>query len=117
MEQDSQAIVSVSLQDCVISVVYENGEVENLPVSKDTFASMHNKWLLNQPPFISDLYKVQMRNIILATINNNQKCISDLCTYFSVGNEEEVKRFLTYMRNRDLTEEKNKWTPQVPPQM
>jgi pentatricopeptide repeat protein len=53
-----------------------------------------------------------MRNIILATINNNQKCIHDMCSYFSAGNEEEAKKFLTYMRNRDITEEKNKWMPQ-----
>jgi hypothetical protein len=112
MEQDKLAITSVTLQDGIISIAYENGEVENLPNNKETFAAMHNRWLVNQPPFISDLYKVQMRNIILATINNNQKCIHDMCSYFSAGNEEEAKKFLTYMRNRDITEEKNKWMPQ-----
>lgn len=114
MEQDRQVITSVNLQNGIISVTYENGEVENLPNDRETYVAMYNKWLINQPPFISDLYKVQMRNIILATINNNQKCINDMCAYFSVGNEEEAKKFLTYMRNRDLTEEKNKWIPQTP---
>jgi hypothetical protein len=114
MEQENQTITSVSLQDGIISIVYDNGEVENLQRTKETFVAMHNKWLVSQPPFISDLYKVQMRNIILATINNNEKCICDLCTYFSEGNELEVVKFLTYMRKRDLTEEKNKWTPQAP---
>lgn len=111
MEQQGQNISTVTLENGLITVLYENGEVETLPNAKETYVSMHNKWLVEQPPFISDLYKVQMRNIILTTINNNAKCIYDLYQFFSNGNEEEVKKFLTYMRNRDLTQEKQKWTP------
>ena len=41
----------------------------------------------------------------------SNKCINELYTFFSPNNEEEVKKFLIYMRNRDLTQEKNKWSP------
>lgn len=111
MEHEGQSINTVTLDNGIISILYENGEIETLTNSKETFVNMHNKWLVDQPPFISDLYKVQMRNIILATINDNPKCIYDLCVFFSNGHEEEAKKFLTYMRNRDLTQEKQKWTP------
>jgi hypothetical protein len=50
-----------------------------------------------------------MNNIILASIHKNAKSIAALNTFFSEGNEERVKAFLTYMRKRDLTEEKKKW--------
>ena len=110
MDQENQQINSVTLENGNIIILYENGELENLPNSKDTFKQMHDAWLVDQPPFISDLYKIQMRNIILATINNNEKCIMDMCNFFNPGNEEDAKKFLTYMRNRDLTQEKQKWT-------
>jgi len=111
MEHENQAISYVSLDNNTINIEYDNGETENFPNNKETYVKMHNKWLSNQPPFISDIYKIQMRNIILATINNNQKCINELYTFFSPNNEEEVKKFLINMRNRDLTQEKNKWSP------
>jgi hypothetical protein len=109
MEQDNQNIVSVNIETNNMIIVYENGEKETLSITPETYSRMHDKWLASQPPFISDLYKIQMRNIILASINNNQKCISDLNAYFSQGNEAEIMKFLTYMRKRDLTQEKSKW--------
>lgn len=96
-----------------MSINYDNNAIETLPINRETFVKMHDAWLIQQPPFISDLYKLQMRNIILTTINNNLKCLADLCKYFSNGNEVEIKKFLTYMRKRDLTYEKSKWTPVV----
>jgi len=50
-----------------------------------------------------------MNDIILACIHKNKKCICELNNFFTPGNEEAVKEFLTYMRKRDLTEEKKKW--------
>jgi len=109
MDHKNQQISSINLENNNIVIEYDNGEIETLPNSKETYIQMHNTWLLDQPPFISDIYKIQMRNIILATINNNQKCINDLNMFFS-SNNDEVKKFLTYMRNRDLSQEKNKWS-------
>jgi hypothetical protein len=110
MDNINNELMSVKIENDTMSIVYDNGSVESLPVCYDTYVKMHNEWLVNQPPFISDLYKIHMRNIILATINKNEKCISDLNNFFCTGNEEEVKKFLLYMRKRDLTEEKSKWT-------
>jgi hypothetical protein len=50
-----------------------------------------------------------MNDIILACIHKNKRCIGELNNFFAKGNEEGVKDFLTYMRKRDLTEEKKKW--------
>ena len=113
MEFTNNEIVSLKIENEVISIVYDNGNVENLPVNKETYVKMHDDWLVSQPPFISDLYKIQMRNIILATINDNQRCISDLNNFFSPGNDQEVRKFIEYMRKRDLTAEKAKWTTTV----
>ena len=49
-----------------------------------------------------------MNNIILSVIQNKQMCIDELKSFFTQDNIEEVKNFLVYMRNRDLTEEKSK---------
>ena len=111
MENKNQEIMSVNLENNLITIAYENGETEILPNTKETYVSMHKNWLVEQPPFISDIYKVQMRNIVLTAINNNEKCIQDLSAFFSPNNQEEVKNFLTYMRKRDLTVEKQKWVP------
>ena len=110
MEQPNQNITNITINDNNMHIEYDNNTTEDLSIGKDTYVRMHDVWLKEQPPFISDLFKIQMRNIILATINNNEKCIYDLNTFFSQGNIEEVKRFLTYMRKRDLTSEKQKWT-------
>ena len=109
MEQDNQNIVSVNVENDNMIIIYQNGITETLSIGLETYSKMHDKWLVTQPPFISDLYKIQMRNIILASINNNQKCILDLNSYFSAENEAEIMKFLNYMRQRDLTQEKSRW--------
>lgn len=111
MEYPNQTITNIIINDNIVHIEYDNNMTENLSIGKDTYVRMHDTWLKEQPPFISDLFKIQMRNIILATINNNERCIHDLNIFFSSSNVEEVKRFLTYMRKRDLTSEKEKWTP------
>lgn len=111
MEHPDQTLVTVNIENQVINIVYSNGETEYIPVNRESYMKMHEKWLVDQPPFISDLYKIQMRNIILATINNNERCIEDLDIFFRDHNNDEVKKFLVYMRNRDLTQEKEKWKP------
>ena len=101
MENQGIEIQSVELASGNINVLFVNGATESYPNTLETYKLFHEKWLVNNPPFISDTHKIQMRNIILASINNNPKCISDLNKYFSSPNEEIVKKFLTYMRKRD----------------
>ena len=70
---------------------------------------MYKEWLVEQPPFISDIYKKNMNNIILSSIHNNQDCVNSLNNFFVDDNKEEVIKFINYMRSRDLTQEKLKW--------
>ena len=92
-----------------IIIKYDNEQTEELTVCNGMYSNIKNKWLVDQPPFISDRFKNIMNNIILACIHKNERCINELNAYFAVGNEENVKSFFNYMRKRDLTEEKKKW--------
>lgn len=109
MENIENSIVSINIVDEQINILYDNDMTETLMINKDTYKKMRDNWLIDQPPFISDKYKKQMNNIILSVIQNKQMCIDELKSFFTQDNIEEVKNFLVYMRNRDLTEEKSKW--------
>jgi hypothetical protein len=118
MEYTNNEIVSLEIFDAtaenaekriVINIKYDNDAVEELVVSPEMYAAMKAKWLVDQPPFISDRYKNIMNNIILGCIHKNERCIGELNSYFAVGNEADVMAFFNYMRKRDLTEEKKKW--------
>jgi hypothetical protein len=91
------------------TITYDNGLTETLVVGKETYNRMYIEWLKEQPPFISDIYKQNMNNLILSSIHNNQKCIADLNGFFRVENKDEVINFIKYMRGRDLTQEKLRW--------
>lgn len=114
MEHTDTEIQSVQLTDDTIIVNYANDAVETLPNNIDTYRAFYNLWLKDDPPFISDIHKILMRNIILASIqSNNETAVNELYNFFSHPNEEAVQRFLTYMRNRVkfLPEKKAMWTP------
>jgi hypothetical protein len=112
MEQPGIEIRSVQLRDESIILTYENDAVETLPNNLATYKTFYDVWLKDNPPFISDVHKGMMRNIVLGSINNNEKCLADLKTFFEAPNEEHVKTFLSYMRKRDviLPEKKAIWT-------
>jgi hypothetical protein len=112
MENPGVEIRSVQLADGNIIVQYENDAVETLSNSKETFVAFYNFWIKDNPPFISDSHKLEMRNLTLVSINNNEKSISEMMTYFQAPNEENVKKFLSYMRKRVeiLPEKKAIWT-------
>lgn len=112
MENPGVAISSVVIVDEKITVHYENGAVEELTCCCETYTKMYETWIKELPPFISDKFKMQMRNITLSAINNNKKCIHDLQYMFAPGKEDEVMKFFTYMRNRHLTlpAKKSIWT-------
>lgn len=116
MEYTNNEIVSLEIFDATeenenkrIVIKYDNDVVEELVVCLKMYGDIKAKWLVEQPPFISDRYKNIMNNIILGCIHKNDRCICELNSYFSVGNEEDVRAFFNYMRKRDLTEEKKKW--------
>lgn len=104
-------ITSVQLPSGSIVVKYANGATETLPNTCATYEMMHEKWIIPLPPFITDKYKIQMRDITLCCINDNHKCECANMDFFSSPNEEKVMKFLNYMRNRHLTlpAEKAKW--------
>ena len=82
-----------------------------MPNNTATYTAFYNLWLKDNPPFISDLHKLVMRNIILAAINTDTKSIAELGTFFKEGNEAAVSKFLSYMRKRIeiLPEKKAIW--------
>lgn len=112
MENPDIEITYVELVNDNIIVHYENDAVETLPNDLSTYKAFYELWLKSDPPFISDIYKVTMRSIILASIHtNNGQSIQELHNFFSSPNEETVKKFLTYMRKRVsfLPEKKAVW--------
>jgi hypothetical protein len=111
MENINSTLVDISFtdNDNNMIITYDNDLTETLVIGKETYDKMYKEWLVEQPPFISDIYKQMMNNLILASIHNNQKCISDLNEFFKVDNKEEVINFIKYMRTRDLTQEKLRW--------
>ena len=117
MEQQGIDIQSVELPEGSIIIKYVNDAIETLPNNEDTYRLFYETWLKENPPFISDINKVIMRNIILASINNNTKSIDELKQYFATPNEEQVQKFLTYMRKRVdiLPEKKAIWKTVSPP--
>lgn len=113
MENINNTITSVSITDNNVVVSYDNSNQETIPLNTNSYKKMRDTWLKEQPPFISDKYKKHMNNIILASIQNKQKSMDELSEFFKEGNEEEIMKFFNYIRTRDLTEEKAKWTKKV----
>ena len=109
MEHINNELVDITFEDNTMVIAYNNGLTETLVLGNETYEKMYKEWLVEQPPFISDIYKINMNNIILASIHNNQKCVSDLNGFFVVDNKDEAIKFIKYMRGRDLTQEKLKW--------
>lgn len=114
MEHLGQDIKDVFIDEdnSKIRITYANDGVEEMVKGTDGYAIMHREWLVQQPPFISDIFKVQMRDITLVTINNDPKCLTNINSFFVNENKEEVKKFLKYMRERDAKVEavKTIWT-------
>jgi len=99
----------VITDDKIMKITYDNKACEEINICDKFFVDMRTKWLISQPPFISDRYKNIMNDITLACIHKNLKSINELNNFFTHGNENVFKDFLSYMRKRDLTEEKKKW--------
>ena len=108
MEYPEEDVVDVSLTETEINIVYQNGGTEILTKNKDGYKKMFDNWLVEQPMFISDIYKTQMRDLNFAARNNHES-INNLNNFLSQENQDEALKFITYMRKRDLTFERQKW--------
>ncbi len=108
MEYLDEDVIDVSLTDSDINIVYQNGGNGILTKDKEGYKKMYDEWLLEQPMFISDIYKTQMRDLSFGS-RNNQASVDNLNKFFSESNKPEVIKFLNYMRKRDITFEKAKW--------
>ena len=109
MEHINSELVDITFDDNKMIIAYDNGLTETLVIGKETYEKMYKEWLVEQPPFISDVYKINMNNIILASIHKKQECITSLNGFFVADNKDEAIKFIKYMRGRDLTQEKLKW--------
>ena len=115
MENPGVEISSVDLSNGNITVTYANGATEILPNTQQTRHTMHETWIRTNPPFISDKFKLEMKNLALSCVNGGEKCCRAAEEFFSPPNEEKVKQFLTYMRKRDdiLPLQRAQWTKKV----
>lgn len=109
MENINNKIVDIIFDENNMIISYDNEQTETLAIGKETYYKMYKEWLVEQPPFISDIYKQNMNSIILSSIHNNQDSVNSLNRFFIENNKTEVIKFINYMRGRDLTQEKLKW--------
>lgn len=110
MEYLNNIIIDVDITDTNIIVSYDNNELEKINKSFEGYGKMYVSWLLNNPVFISDIYKKQMRDITLCHLTNNITCFKDLNTFFNNNNKINVINFFNYMRKRNLNPpNKNPW--------
>lgn len=108
MEYLENEIVDVIFTDTNFTITYDNNETEVVEKNKEGYKKLYDAWLLEQPMFISDIYKTQMRDLAFAT-RNNSSSLNQLNNFLSEGNKIEAIKFITYMRKRDLTFEREKW--------
>lgn len=108
MEYPEEDVVDVILTEIEIKIIYQNGGNEIIMKNKDGYKILYDGWLKEQPMFISDIYKTQMRDLNFAS-RGNPEAIQNLNNFFVDANKVEDIKFLNYMRKRDLTFEKQKW--------
>lgn len=108
MDYLEEDVIDVSLTDTEINITYTNGGNEKIIKNKESYKILYDAWLKEQPMFISDIFKTQMRDLTFASRNNEQS-LQNLNIFFSENNKSEVIKFFNYMRKRDLTFEKQKW--------
>ena len=109
MENTNSTLVDITFTENSFTITYDNELTETLVIGKETYEKMYIEWLKEQPPFISDVYKQNMNNIILTAIHKKKESIAELNGFFREENKVEVLNFIKYMRGRDLTQEKLRW--------
>jgi hypothetical protein len=109
MENPEQQVKDIIITEINFKIIYDNDAEETIEKTKEGYKILYDAWLVEQPMFISDIYKTQMRDLNFAS-RGNQSSINQLNLFIDKENKTEVIKFFNYMRNRDLTFEKNKWT-------
>jgi len=112
MEQPEEEIKSIIFNDDNIHITYMNDIEEIVTKDVEGYKKLYDVWLKEQPMFISDIYKMQMRSLNFILKKNNETAIQELNNFLSENNREEALKFINYMRKRDLTFEKQKWNKQ-----
>uniref|UniRef100_A0A6C0J517 Uncharacterized protein n=1 Tax=viral metagenome TaxID=1070528 RepID=A0A6C0J517_9ZZZZ len=110
MENLSNTITDIVIDNDNIVITYDNAVTETLPRAYETYKAMYDMWMVNEPVFISDKFKPTLNLLIL--INSDIKYVDKLNVFFVENNVENVKKFFIYMRGRKeyLAKEKLKWT-------
>ncbi len=108
MEYLEREIQIISFTNDTINITYDNNEIEIVNKNKEGYKNLYNAWLKENPMFISDIFKSQMRDLTLAS-NGNEKSLIEINNYLSESNKNKALEFITYMRKRDLTYERSKW--------
>ena len=107
MEYLENEIVNIVFTPESFTVTYDNDKTEVVEKNMDGYRNLYNAWLKEQPMFISDIYKTQMRDLTFA--KSNPTYTQSMNAFFSEENREEALKFIVYMRKRDLTQERAKW--------
>lgn len=102
MENLDNIISDVDITDVNIIITYDNNVMEKITKTYEGYGRMHSTWLANNPAFISDIFKKQMRDLSLCHLTENTACFIDLNKFFSNNNKETVINFFNYMRKRNL---------------
>jgi len=109
MEYLENEISDIEFISDIIKIVYDNNEIEIVEKTKEGYKKLYDAWLKEQPMFISDIYKSQMRDLSFVS-RSDQSSLNNLNNFLSEENKVEALKFITYMRKRDLTFERSKWT-------
>lgn len=109
MEYLENEIVDISFTPDTVTITYDNNQVEVVQKTKEGYKLLYDAWLNEQPMFISDIFKSQMHDLSFAARGYQDK-LNNMNNYLTEENKEEALKFIVYMRKRDLTFERAKWT-------
>ena len=70
MEQPDIEIKDLEITDIDFKIIYQNDAIEIIEKNKDGYKKLFDAWLIEQPMFISDIYKTQMRDLNFASRGN-----------------------------------------------
>ena len=87
MEYKDIDIKSVSFDDTNIYITYSNDMNEIIIKNAESYLDLYDDWLLDNPMFICDKYKTQMRHLFFAGKNNDRESINSLNDFLSENND------------------------------
>jgi len=108
MEEKNKEIKEIIFNPENVEITYETDVKEIITKDYEGYKKLYDGWLLEEPIFISDIYKNEMRDLFFAAKNRNLS-IMQLNNFLTEDNREEATKFIKYMRKRNYTEERKKW--------